>query len=320
MRWGVHLPLVDLGGGTGSVHDLQEYVRLARGLGFDTVGANDHLVWHRPWLDGLTALAAVAGCASGMTLATTVALPAVRHPVVLAKALSTLAVLHSGPVIAGIGPGSSRDDFDAVGVPFEQRWSRFDTAVTALRGLLHGSDLRDVGLPAGLRIAPLPERPPQIWIGSWGSPTRLRALAATADGWLASGYNTDPRRYAECRGRLDAELRRAGRDPSTFPDMIATVWLHVSHTAHEASSVLDGLLAPMLRRDPRVLAQRLPVGDPEHCATVLQATPKRARDASCCGRSATARSSSGASWTTWRRVSRRPEPRSPCRRRVRGPP
>jgi alkanesulfonate monooxygenase SsuD/methylene tetrahydromethanopterin reductase-like flavin-dependent oxidoreductase (luciferase family) len=75
------------------VHDLQEYVRVARDLGFDTVSANDHLVWHRPWLDGLTALAAVAGCATGMTLATTVALPAVRHPVVLAKALATLGVL-----------------------------------------------------------------------------------------------------------------------------------------------------------------------------------------------------------------------------------
>jgi alkanesulfonate monooxygenase SsuD/methylene tetrahydromethanopterin reductase-like flavin-dependent oxidoreductase (luciferase family) len=269
MRWGVHLPLVDFGGGPASVHDLQEYVRVARDLGFDTVSANDHLVWHRPWLDGLTALAAVAGCATGMTLATTVALPAVRHPVVLAKALATLGVLHSGPVIAGIGPGSSGDDYAAVGIPFGERWSRFDTAAVVLRGLLHGSDPRELGLPAGLRITPLPARPPQIWIGSWGSTTRLRALAATADGWLVSGYNTDPHRYAECRGLLDTELWRVGRDPSTLPDMIATVWLHVSSTAHEASSVLAGLLAPTLRRDPRVLAARLPVGTPAHCAQVL---------------------------------------------------
>ncbi len=269
MRWGVHLPLVDFGGGPASLHELQEYVRVARNLGYDTVGANDHLVWRRPWLDGLTALSAVAGCADGMTLATTVALPAVRHPVVLAKSLATLSVLHSGPVIAGIGPGSSRDDFDAVGVPFEQRWSRFDTAATVLRGLLHGSDLREFGLPADLPIAPLPEQPPQIWIGSWGSPVRLRAMVATADGWLASGYNTDPYRYAECRARLDVELERAGRDPARFPDMIATVWLHVSSRVDEVSSVLDDLLAPTLQRAPRDLADRLPVGSAEHCAQVL---------------------------------------------------
>lgn len=269
MRWGVHLPLVDYGDGPASVHELQEYVGVARDLGYDTVAANDHLVWRRPWLDGLTALATVAGCASGMTLATTVALPAVRHPVVLAKALATLGVLHSGPVIAGIGPGSSRGDYDAVGIPFAQRWSRFDTAAMVLRGLLHGSDPRELGLPADLRIAPLPERPPQIWIGSWGSPTRLRAVAATADGWLASGYNTDPQCYAECRARLDVELQRAGRDPATFPDMIATVWLHVSSRVDEVSSVLDDLLAPTLQREPRALAERLPVGSAEHCAEVL---------------------------------------------------
>jgi alkanesulfonate monooxygenase SsuD/methylene tetrahydromethanopterin reductase-like flavin-dependent oxidoreductase (luciferase family) len=258
MRWGVHLPLVDFGDGPASLHALQEYVRVARDLGYDTVSANDHLVWRRPWLDGLTALTAVAGCAAGMTLATTVALPAVRHPVVLAKALATLGVLHSGPVVAGIGPGSTRGDFDAVGVPFAQRWSRFDRAAVVVRELLHGEH-------PDLRISPLPADPPQVWIGSWGSPARLRAMAATADGWLASGYNTDPHRYAECRARLDVELERAGRDPATFPDMIATVWLHVGDTA---APVLD-LLASTLQRDPHVLAERLPVGDPEHCAEVL---------------------------------------------------
>ena len=94
-------------------------------------------------------------------------------------------------------------------------------------------------------------------------------MVATADGWLASEYNTDPYRYAECRARLDVELERAGRDPARFPDMIATVWLHVSSRVDEVSSVLDGLLAPTLQRAPRDLADRLPVGSAEHCAQVL---------------------------------------------------
>ena len=29
-------------------------------LGYDTVAANDHIIWNRPWLDGTTALASVA--------------------------------------------------------------------------------------------------------------------------------------------------------------------------------------------------------------------------------------------------------------------
>ena len=58
---------------------------------------------------------------------------------------------------------------------------------------------------------------------SWGSRFRLRDIAGTADGWFASGYNTDPARYAASRALLDAELRRAGsrgtteRDPSVEP-------------------------------------------------------------------------------------------------------
>jgi alkanesulfonate monooxygenase SsuD/methylene tetrahydromethanopterin reductase-like flavin-dependent oxidoreductase (luciferase family) len=266
--WGVHLPLIDFGDGPPSVGDLRDYVRVARELGYDTVGANDHLVWRRPWLDGLTALAAVAGAASGMTLATTVALPTVRHPVVLAKALATLGVLHDGPLLAGVGPGSSRADYDAVGIPFAQRWSRFDADVAVLRGLLHGAG---TGSGEDARFGPLPDRPPQIWVGSWGSPARLRAMVAVADGWLASGYNTTPQRYAECRGLLDAELVRAGRDPAAFPDMVATVWLHVTRDADAAASVLDHVLAPTLRRDPRDLAEHLPVGTPEHCVDVLGA-------------------------------------------------
>jgi alkanesulfonate monooxygenase SsuD/methylene tetrahydromethanopterin reductase-like flavin-dependent oxidoreductase (luciferase family) len=227
------------------------------------VGANDHLVWHRPWLDGLTALAAVAGQAAGMTLATTVALPTLRRPVVLAKALTSLGALHGGPVIAGVGPGSSRADYDAVGVAFAERWSRFDADTVALRRLLRGN-----GEP---RLAPLADPVPQLWVGSWGSEQRLRAMAATADGWLASGYNTTPEQYTACRARLDGHLAQVGRDPAAFPDLIATVWVHVTSSAAEASAVLDDILAPTLRRDPHELAARLPVGTPEHCVAVLSA-------------------------------------------------
>src|SRR5580765_8279191 len=126
MDLGAHLPLADLGDGTPSLDDLRAYVRSARELGFTTVSANDHLVWRRPWLDGPTALAAVASEAGPMALATSIALPVVRHPVVVAKTLSSLASVTGSRVIGGLGPGSSRADYDAVGVPFDQRWARFD--------------------------------------------------------------------------------------------------------------------------------------------------------------------------------------------------
>ena len=273
MDFGVHLPLADLGQGLPGGAELRAYTAMAADLGFAMVSANDHLVWRRPWLDGLTSLAGVAGSAGRMTLATSIALPAVRHPVVLAKAIASLAVLSEGPVVAGLGPGSSPDDYRAVGIPFEQRWARFDEGLRLVRALLRGEPTSggDHYPAEGLRLDPLPPQAPQVWFGSWGSDVRLRRMASAADGWFASAYNTTPERFTDARARLDVHLAAAGRDPATFPDAVATAWLFVTRDAAEADHVLQDVLAPLLGRDPAGLAAQLPVGSPEHCIELLTA-------------------------------------------------
>lgn len=273
MDYGVHLPLADLGEGIPTGEELRAYTVSAAALGFRTVSANDHLVWRRAWLDGPTALASVLGSAGGMTLATSIALPGVRHPVVLAKALASMAVLAGRPVIVGLGPGSSAADYQAVGVPFEQRWARFDEALRLVRALLRG-EAAPAGVfykTDGLRLDPIPPEPPQVWFGSWGSDTRLRSMAAAADGWLASAYNTTPERFADARARLDGHLVAAGRDPAGFPNIVATAWMYVTHDRDDARHVLEDLLAPLLNRDPGELQEQLPVGTPEHCIGLLDA-------------------------------------------------
>jgi alkanesulfonate monooxygenase SsuD/methylene tetrahydromethanopterin reductase-like flavin-dependent oxidoreductase (luciferase family) len=273
MQFGVHLPLVDFGDGVLDRAQLSEYVATASALGYVTLSANDHLVWQRPWLDGPATLTAVHAEAGGMTLATSISLPVVRHPVVLAKWLTTLGCLTGNRVIAGLGPGSSGADHAAVGLPFEQRWDRFDEAFAAVRALVRGEsprpgtfyDLHEV------RMDPVPAVPPEVWFGSWGSGPRLRGAAQVADGWMASGYNTTPQRFAEARDRLDGHLLAAGRDPTTFPDLIATVWMYVTDDRAHAERVLRDVLAPILRRDPQQLAAQLPIGPPDHCMALLSA-------------------------------------------------
>jgi hypothetical protein len=89
VRLGVHLPLADLGAGQPTGEDLRTYTRTARDLGYTTLAANDHLIWSQPWLDGPTTLASVISAAGDMALATSITLPVVRHPVVVAKMLTT---------------------------------------------------------------------------------------------------------------------------------------------------------------------------------------------------------------------------------------
>ena len=70
-----------------------------------------------------------------MTLATTVALAVVRGPVPVAKTLGAIDRLSGGRLVVAVGPGSSPDDYAAVGLDFSERWPRFDEAIGALRAL-----------------------------------------------------------------------------------------------------------------------------------------------------------------------------------------
>jgi alkanesulfonate monooxygenase SsuD/methylene tetrahydromethanopterin reductase-like flavin-dependent oxidoreductase (luciferase family) len=271
MKIGAHLPLADLGDGTPTGEDLRAYARSAKDLGYATLSANDHLLWGRPWLDGPTSLASVVSAAGDLTLATSITLPVVRHPVVVAKMLTTLASLATGPVVGGLGPGSSKADYEAVGVSFEERWARFDEALPTVRALVRGEPTtQGMYYGAETRLAPIPDRPPQVWFGSWGSDRRLAAMAAAADGWFASAYNATPQQYGEARARLDGHLRSAGREPADFPDSVATVWLCVTDSRPEAEHVLHDVLAPTLHRDPEKLGH-LPIGSAQHCSEALAA-------------------------------------------------
>ena len=271
MDLGAHLPLADLGEGTPSLDALRAYTRTARELGFTTVSANDHLMWRRPWLDGPTALAAVLSEAGTMTLATSISLPVVRHPVVVAKTLSSLASLTGNRIVGGLGPGSSEADYDAVGVPFTERWSRFDEALPMVRSLVRGEAAGSGAHygPAG-PLAPVREPPPEVWFGSWGSDRRLAAMAAHSDGWFASAYNTTPEKYAAARARLDGHLAAAGRDPASYPDAVATAWALVTTRTGERERVLRDLLGPLLGRAPETLGS-LPIGSPAQCAEAFAA-------------------------------------------------
>ncbi len=277
MHYGAHLPLIRFAGTGQTLADLRAYARHAAGLQYRYLCANDHLLFGRPWLDGPTALAATIDVAADMTLATTVCLPVIRGPVQSAKTLAALDLLSGGRLVAGVGPGSSVRDYAAIGVPFEQRWQRFDEAIRALRALLSNDAASFSGSfysTEGIVLEPAPSSAsgPPIWVASWGSPAGLRRVARLGDGWLASGYNTTPSRFAASLARLHQGLEAAGRDPLAFPNAIATMWLYVSEARQDAERVLSDVLAPMLNRPVELLRElALPIGSAAQCAERIRA-------------------------------------------------
>ncbi len=271
----MHLPLMQFGDERLSLGRLEATVDTARDSGFAAISANDHFVFGTPWLDGPTALAAMIERSGEMTLATTVALAVLRGPVPLAKALAAVDVLSEGRLVAAVGPGSSKHDYDVLGVAFDERWKRFDEALAVLRALLKGErvpeQLRYYPITPDVELMPRPWRQADIplWVGSWGSSAGLARVARAGDGWLASAYNTTPERFSEARGALARALEDRGRDADGFPSALATMWTWVSKDRAESDRVLADVLGPVLKRDPDELRGRVCVGPADHCAELL---------------------------------------------------
>jgi probable F420-dependent oxidoreductase len=93
--------------------------------GGDQVAITDPLIW----------LAYVAAATSRIRLATGILILPQRNPLVLAKEVATLDRLSGGRVELGIGVGWLREEFDALGVPFERRGARTDEYVDVMRRL-----------------------------------------------------------------------------------------------------------------------------------------------------------------------------------------
>jgi alkanesulfonate monooxygenase SsuD/methylene tetrahydromethanopterin reductase-like flavin-dependent oxidoreductase (luciferase family) len=248
-----------------SLSRLLDYAQTAERLGFTTLCANDHLIATRPWLDSITTLAAILTKTSRMTLMTTVALPVVRGPVPLAKSLAALDVLSGGRLIAGVGPGSSPQDYALVSIAFEERWKRFEEAIQLLRSLLqHDVPPFRGQFYAGdsTRLEPFPVQEPgvPIWIGR---------VARLGDGWLASAYHVTPASFVDASARLFQHLHEAGREPESFPHALGSMFYYVTEDRRRAEELLVEVVSPVLGRSVELLRERLPIGTPAECVEKL---------------------------------------------------
>ena len=274
MDYGAHLPVIDFGFHKFSLEWLSAYVRTARDLGFKALSTNDHLIHSRPWLDAPTALVAILSHSGNIAVGTSVILPIVRGPVQIAKALAAIDILSNGRLFVGVGPGSSARDYEIVSLNYDERWKRFDEAIQVLRSLWSadgGSFTGRFYSTAGIDLEPKPlQKPsPPIWIGSWGSDAGLRRVARLGDGWLASAYNTMPDQFAAALAKLRDQLKIFGKEPASFPNALATMFMYISEDNSETERVLSETLTALLNRPVDQLRERLLVGSPEVCAEKL---------------------------------------------------
>ena len=209
--------------------------RVAAAAGFESLWGGEHVILptsiesrypytadgkipaepETPIPDPLIWLAFAAAAAPGLRLGTCILIVPQRNPLILAKELATLDRLSGGRVELGLGVGWLREEFEALGVPWERRGARNDEYIEAMRALWAGPHAEYHGefvdfAPATCSPRPIQERIP-ILVGGDSEAAISRAVRL-ADGYFPGEGDIDRLKGLIERLRIAAE--QAGRDPA----------------------------------------------------------------------------------------------------------
>ncbi len=170
----------------------------------------------KPFVEPFSLIPAMGAVTTSLRFTTFVLKLPVRHPVLVAKSVSSVAVLTGGRLDLGVGSSPWPDDYRVTGVPWKARGKRMDECIAIIKGLLggdyyrHQGELYDI---ESIKLCPVPDAPVPLLIGGH-SDRALRRAATVGDGWLhAGGPPEDLPRLLE---KLTAFRAEAGRSDEPF--------------------------------------------------------------------------------------------------------
>jgi probable F420-dependent oxidoreductase len=214
--------------------DALEVCRTAEAAGFESLWGGEHVILpssiesrypytsdgripatnDTPIPDPLIWLAFAAAAAPTMRLGTCILIVPQRNPLVLAKELATLDRISGGRLELGLGVGWMREEFDALGVPWERRGARNDEYVEAMRLLWSGPEVEFHGEFVDFPPVTCSPRPVQtsipVLVGG-DTDAAIRRAVRLADGYFPGEGDVD--RLAALIGRVRSAAEDAGRDP-----------------------------------------------------------------------------------------------------------
>ena len=143
----------------------------------------------KPFLEPFSLIPALGAVTTRLRFITFVLKLPVRHPVLVAKQVTSTAVITGNRLVLGVGTSPWREDYEVLGVPWQRRGQRMDEALAIVRGLSAGGYFEFHGeifdIPA-IKLAPVPDRPVPVLVGGHGE-AALRRAAVAGDGWLHGG-------------------------------------------------------------------------------------------------------------------------------------
>ncbi|MGI9597718.1 MAG: LLM class F420-dependent oxidoreductase [Acidimicrobiales bacterium] len=225
---------------------LVEMARLAEELGYESMWTFEHVIVpehyqsrypYRPtgklavdgdahFVDPLIALSFVAAATDRIRLGTGVNILTQTNPLYLAKQASSIDHLSNGRMMLGLGVGWLREEFEALGVPFEQRGARADEYIDAMRKAWSGQTVEHGGQFLhwhGFKMLPRPVQRPGVPIVVGGTTdAAIRRVVTRGDGWYVIHKDLD--HFKDNIERLRRECDAQGRDPEELE--LTAYWNH----------------------------------------------------------------------------------------------
>jgi probable F420-dependent oxidoreductase len=196
------------------------FAKKCEAMGLHSIWTIDRIAYDN--LEPLILLAAVAGATQKIRIGTSVLLPGLRHPALLAKIVATLDFISNGRLTIGVGFGSRENDFTAVEVPFEGRGSRAVECIQLMKRLWTEEKVTHKGRffnVQNLTLGPRPIQQPHPPIFTGGSAeVALKRAGTWANGFIC-GSSAIPEfsttwekiaQYARAAGRNPNEIEKAG--------------------------------------------------------------------------------------------------------------
>jgi len=172
---------------------------------------------NKPFIETIVAMAAMGGATERISFCPFVLKMPIRHPVLLAKQVTSLAVLTGGRIQLGVGTSPWPDDYEVTGLPWSGRGRRLEECIAIVRGLTSGDYFGFQGefyeFPA-IKLNPVPDGAIPILIGGH-SEVNIERSGRLADGWMSATFLPDEE-LAGVIGRLHQVRREQGRRGDFF--------------------------------------------------------------------------------------------------------
>jgi probable F420-dependent oxidoreductase len=170
----------------------------------------------RPFIEPFSLIPAMGAVTERLRFTTFVVKLPIRHPVLVAKSASSVAVLTHNRFGLGVGLSPWPDDFRICNQDWRSRGKRMDEMIEIIRGLTRGGFYEFHGKHYDLesiKICPVPTEPIPILIGGHAE-AALRRAARLGDGWMHAGGDQED--LEQLLRRLGELRREYGRDREPF--------------------------------------------------------------------------------------------------------